>query len=106
MYLSKFIMPLFTSTLPTSFCARIFDIFFFENEKIIFRAMLAIMRSLEPQLMDKHRDEEVVPILSQPYKHMNGMTADKFIDICHSFRFSHTLLTKLDYNYSMRHNVK
>lgn len=102
MYLLDFVMSLFTAVLPPEMCARIFDIYFFENDKILYRAMLAIMKILENLLLSKTLPQDIQGILKMPYKYMGSIGQDRFIEICLSFTFSQTLITKLEYQYSMR----
>lgn len=51
-FLTEYFITLYCSILPFSIVARIFDIFIYENEKIIFRAALAICKLLEKPLME------------------------------------------------------
>lgn len=102
LYISKYITTFFASMLPISFCVRIFDIFIFENEKIIFRALLAIFKFLEPHLLQKKSLDGFIGTLSESGRYMVGVTPDQFIEQCLKFTFSQTELGKLDYEYSFR----
>ena len=102
MYMSKYIMTFFTGVLPISICCRIYDIFIFENEKIIFRAILAIFKFLEPLILDKANMGDIIQYVSQPGKFMTHVTQDAFIDQCLKFTFSQTLIGKLDFEYNSR----
>lgn len=104
MYMPKYIYTFFASQLPLSFCCRIFDIFIFENEKIIFRALLAVFKTLEAELLSKKSMEEMHPMISEPSKYMQGMHPDEFIATCLTFTFGANFLGKLEYEYNSKNH--
>ncbi|KAH8924804.1 RabGAP/TBC [Atractiella rhizophila] len=52
MYLSNWVLPLFTRTLPWSSLLRVLDVFLFEGPKFLFRVVLAIFDLVRDQIMD------------------------------------------------------
>lgn len=102
MYMTKFVLTFFTSVLPISFCSRIFDIFLFENQKIIYKASLAVMKILEKTLLERTSIDHISAVISNPYKFMNRMTQDQFIETCLTFTFSSTFLGKIEYEYDSK----
>ena len=103
MFMGKYIMTFFTQVLPLSICCRIYDIFVFENEKIVFRAMLAMFKMLEDILPLQTNAGDILQAVAEPMRYCPTMKQDQFIDICHTFTFSQTLLGKLDYEFSSRY---
>lgn len=95
-------MTFFTGVLPISICCRIYDIFIFENEKIIFRAILTIFKYLESLILDKANMGDIIQYVSNPGKYITQVSQDDFIEQCLKFNFSQTLIGKLDFEYSSR----
>lgn len=100
-YMSKYIMTFFTGILPVHYCCRIFDIFIFESEKIIFRAILGVFKCIEPVLLSFKTPDDVLKVITNPFPYMKQVSEDQFIEICHTFTFSQTYLAKLDYQYTL-----
>lgn len=101
-YMTEYIMTMFTSTLNFEQVSRIFDIMLAENEKILFRAALAIQKISKEQIMKVSGTgdhEALANILKRPMKYnreVATMSGDDFIKVCLSFRFSKDLITSLD----------
>ena len=102
-HIKRFILSFFTEVLPISFCCRIFDIYLFENEKIIFRAILSIFKFIEPIILEKVQTiEDLSKINVNPVKFFPNLTSDLFIDQCLKFNFSQTLIGKLEFEFNSR----
>ena len=91
-YLTEYFITLYSGILPFEIVARIFDIFIYENEKILYRAALAILSILEKHILDPGVEmKSKFSALKKPKIHLK-MTADEFITRCHSFKFSQRLI--------------
>lgn len=77
---------------------RIFDIFIYENEKIIFRVALAILKFAEKIILSKVGYAEKFNALKNP-KSFLKVSPDTFIERCMKFKFSQKLIEKYHEEY-------
>jgi len=104
MIIERFVLTIFTGSLSFECVSRIFDIYIIENEKIFFRAMLAIFKLQEKQIFMESDEAQVLRLLQYPTenKEFSKITGDKFIECCLGFNFSYKLIKSLDHQYQQR----
>lgn len=68
---------------------RMFDIYLYEGEKVLYRIGLAILKMKEKQLFNLHKFEEIMFFMKKP---IDKKDEDKFITIANSFTFSKKMI--------------
>lgn len=92
-YITEYFITLYTGVLNFDICVRIFDIFVYENEKILFRAALAILKLLEKIILSDADYGIKFKALKMPKLYIN-ISPDAFIEKCMKFKFSQDLIEK------------
>jgi hypothetical protein len=77
LYLLDWILTLFTRALPLDLCARLWDLLFRDGEQLIFRAALALLQSLGPQLLAADLGSGA-QLLSQLQQHAKYLDQSRF----------------------------
>jgi hypothetical protein len=78
-YVYKWIMTLFTTTLPLKIVSHIWDLYFLDGIFILYQTSIAILRILKPKLMQEDM-EGILQILQNIPKHIMEDDDDKLVD--------------------------
>lgn len=97
MYASQWFFTLFTNCLPFEVCVRIFDCYFLEGEKIIFRVALAILKLNEEQLLKAKHFETFMENLRNTTNNIKD--PDVLLDTAFDFSLSRTHIYKYEQEY-------
>lgn len=97
-YATPWFMTLFSSVLPFNLFARIFDIFLYEDFKIIYRTALTLLKLKEEQILKCKNMDQFMNIL-RDYNYYNKIDEDIFIKTAFSFKFSKKLIIELENDY-------
>lgn len=76
--LTQWFLCLFVNTLPQEITLRIFDCFFYEGNKILLRATLAIFKLYEAEILKTNSFEELLELICKPTKIQN---IDEFMEL-------------------------
>jgi TBC1 domain family member 10 len=95
MFLSNYLLPLFTRTLPWSSVLRVFDVFFFEGSSFLLRVVLSILDLIRDQLIsEKTRDQaDLVDILVHIPK--ESLKPEVLLSTAFTIKINKKLLKKL-----------
>ena len=83
---SGWIISFFLNHLPFKTALRIFDIFLCEGNKILYRAMLAILAIKEKKILKANDATDILVICRETEEEYND--DDLFIKLCFKFTFS------------------
>jgi USP6 N-terminal-like protein len=78
-YVYKWIMTLFTTTLPLRVVARVWDLYFLDGVFVLFQVTIAILRMLRPKLLAEDM-EGILHILQNVSSHIKEDDDDKLVD--------------------------
>ncbi len=92
MYMTGWIIPLFTSSFPFELCVRFWDIFLCEGWKMTFRLLLAIMQREKKTLKKMPFDEMLMYLRDTPYRVGSDAGALIKVSVPWKFIFMHFLI--------------
>ena len=92
MYLSSWFISLFARTLDFSIVLRVYDCFFLEGYKIIYRIGLAILKLNEPKF-SKVKKGEVIPLL---YKCNEDLDVEELLKVAFAFNISRNYIDQME----------
>ena len=95
-YSISWFLTLYTAVLPFNLVVRIFDIFFNEKFKILYRVALAILKIKEAEILACKSCDSILMILKN-YENNEFKDEDQFIKIAKGFSFK-TALIKVPFN--------
>jgi len=78
-YVYKWIMTLFSRTLPLKLASHVWDLYFLDGIFILYQTSIAILRILKPKLMEEEF-EGIMHILQNVPEHITEDDEDKLVD--------------------------
>lgn len=97
MYASQWFFTLFTNCLPFEICVRIFDCYFLEGEKIIYRVALAILKLNEEKLLKSKHFETFMENLRNTTN--NVKNPDLLLETAFDFSLSRNHINQYEQEY-------
>ncbi|CDW90532.1 plant adhesion molecule 1 [Stylonychia lemnae] len=95
-YATQWYMTLFASSLPYECILKIWDIYLVEGTKIIYRVCLALIKLISPNMLQMGMDE----LYSGLKQLQNTIDADTLIKTAMSFKFTNSVLKKIEQKYT------
>ena len=100
MYFTEWFVTLYTRSFPFDLVVRVFDVFFFEGWKIIFRVALALLKLAQPLLL-KFGMEGVMAYFR---KFPASVDADKVMGVALNIRLTQKRMMELENEYRLQAN--
>jgi len=92
MFASQWFMTIYAVNIPFECTIRVWDIFFIEGPKILYRTALALLKMAEKKLIKS----DIEGLFSNLRNVQNELNPDKMVQEALSFKFSSKLITRLE----------
>jgi hypothetical protein len=101
LYASEWFICLFAKDLHPNLLVRIFDVFFLEGHKIIYRFALAFLKVKEKKLLESTNMMNTMDIIREP---LNNFDNDYLFNIAFGFHLSKNQIKKFEVEYEKNKN--
>ena len=101
LYASEWFICLFAKDLHVNLLVRIFDVFFLEGHKIIYRFALAFLKVKEKKFLESHDMMKTLEIIREP---LDNFDNEYLFSIAFGFHLSKNLIKKFEAEYEKNKN--
>ena len=101
LYASEWFICLFAKDLHPNLLVRIFDVFFLEGHKIIYRFALAFLKVKEKKMLESTNMMNTMDIIREP---LNNFDNDYLFSIAFGFHLSKNQIKKFEVEYEKNKN--